>query len=203
VVDTLTSRETAAAAMAFARQHLGDKPVSAVIFTHSHVDHFGGALGVIAADEAKARGVPAVDQPTQEITLDGLRFVFHDVPGSEAPAEFTFYLPELQAFGGAELMSHTLHNPYTLRGAKVRDALDYVLHMHYGVLHHRQAPPAGNAHATLQLTKPFSLQMLTGGAGAKDLLLSDQTKIQGSRIDLGRFFALLDKAPGNFPIVTR
>ena len=53
VVDTLTSRETAAAAMAFARQHLGDKPVSAVIFTHSHVDHFGGALGVIAADEAQ------------------------------------------------------------------------------------------------------------------------------------------------------
>ena len=41
VVDTLTSRETAAAAMAFARQHLGDKPVSAVVFTHSHADHFG------------------------------------------------------------------------------------------------------------------------------------------------------------------
>jgi alkyl sulfatase BDS1-like metallo-beta-lactamase superfamily hydrolase len=71
------------------------------------------------------------------------------------------------------------------------------------VLHHRQAPPAGDANATLQLTKPFFLQMLTGGAGAKDLLLSDQTKIEGSRIDLGRFFALLDKAPGNFPIVTR
>jgi alkyl sulfatase BDS1-like metallo-beta-lactamase superfamily hydrolase len=45
--------------------------------------------------------------------------------------------------------------------------------------------------------------MLTGGAGAKDLLLSDQTQIEGSRIDLGRFFALLEKAPGNFPIVTR
>jgi alkyl sulfatase BDS1-like metallo-beta-lactamase superfamily hydrolase len=30
--------------MAFARQHLGDKPVSA-IFTHSHVDHFGGSTG--------------------------------------------------------------------------------------------------------------------------------------------------------------
>jgi alkyl sulfatase BDS1-like metallo-beta-lactamase superfamily hydrolase len=32
VVDTLTARETATAAMAFARKHLGDKPVSAVIF---------------------------------------------------------------------------------------------------------------------------------------------------------------------------
>jgi alkyl sulfatase BDS1-like metallo-beta-lactamase superfamily hydrolase len=45
--------------------------------------------------------------------------------------------------------------------------------------------------------------MMTGGAGAKDLLLSDQTKIEGSTLDLGRFFALLDKAPGNFPIVMR
>jgi alkyl sulfatase BDS1-like metallo-beta-lactamase superfamily hydrolase len=53
VVDTLTARETATAAMAFARKHLGDKPVSAVIFTHSHADHFGGALGVISAEEAR------------------------------------------------------------------------------------------------------------------------------------------------------
>jgi alkyl sulfatase BDS1-like metallo-beta-lactamase superfamily hydrolase len=515
VVDTLTSRETAAAAMAFARQHLGDRPVSAVVFTHSHVDHFGGALGVIPAEEARARRVPVVaptgfmeeatsenvlmgvamgrrsmymygsrlprdagglvdtglgqavaygrvgilpptlvvDQPTQEVTLDGVRFVFHNVPGSEAPAEFTFYLPELQAFCGAELMSHTLHNLYTLRGAKVRDALkwagyldaslqhaaqaevvfnqhhwpvwgderirdfivkqrdvyryihdqtvrqmnagltgpeiadtltlpkalqdhlnvrgyygtvrhnvravyqhylgwydahpanldvlppaeaarryvalaggadklltqaqqafdagefrwaaellkhavhadpknraaaelmarcfeqlgflaesaawrnayltgalelrqgppdqgipssalldmlqhtpierfleamaanlngpraadsrlkinlvfsdlgeSYVLQLGNGVLHHHRAPPAADANATLRLTKPFFLRMVTGGAGAKDLLLSDETKIDGSRIDLGRFFALLDKAPGNFPIVTR
>jgi alkyl sulfatase BDS1-like metallo-beta-lactamase superfamily hydrolase len=79
----------------------------------------------------------------------------------------------------------------------------YVLRIGNGVLHHHRAPPAADANATLQLTKPFFLQMLTGGAGAKDLLLSDQTKIEGSRIDLGRFFALLDKAPGNFPIVTR
>ena len=50
VVDALTSRETAAAAMLFARQHIGDKPVSALIFTHSHIDHFGGALGIISAE---------------------------------------------------------------------------------------------------------------------------------------------------------
>ncbi len=54
VIDTLTSRETAAAAMAFARKHLGDRPVSALIFTHSHVDHFGGALGVISAQRLAA-----------------------------------------------------------------------------------------------------------------------------------------------------
>jgi len=33
--------------------------------------------------------------------------------------------------------------------------------------------------------------------------LSDQTKIEGSTIDLALFFSLIDKAPGNFPIVTR
>lgn len=160
VVDTATARETATAAMAFARQHLGDKPVSAVIFTHSHADHFGGALGVISAEEAAARQVPIVAPagfmeeatsenvlmgtamgrramymygsrlnrdarglvdnglgkavafgrmgvltPTitvsgtdQELIIDGLRFVFHGVNGSEAPSEFVFYLPELRAF---------------------------------------------------------------------------------------------------------
>jgi alkyl sulfatase BDS1-like metallo-beta-lactamase superfamily hydrolase len=60
VVDTLTAKETATAAMAFARQHLGNKPVSAVVFTHSHADHFGGALGVISAEEAQSRKVPVV-----------------------------------------------------------------------------------------------------------------------------------------------
>jgi alkyl sulfatase BDS1-like metallo-beta-lactamase superfamily hydrolase len=79
----------------------------------------------------------------------------------------------------------------------------HVLHIHHGVLHHHQAPPAADANATLQLTKAFFLQMLTGSAGAKELLLSEETKIEGSRIDLGRFFALLDKAPGNFPIISR
>ena len=37
----------------------------------------------------------------------------------------TFYIPQLKAFGGAEVVSHTLHNLYTLRGAKVRDALKW------------------------------------------------------------------------------
>ena len=45
VVDPLTSVETATAALALARKHLGDDPIVAVIFTHSHVDHFGGIEG--------------------------------------------------------------------------------------------------------------------------------------------------------------
>ncbi len=46
VVDPLISKETAAAALALYRQHRGDRPVTAVIYTHAHVDHFGGVHGV-------------------------------------------------------------------------------------------------------------------------------------------------------------
>ena len=46
--------------MAFARKHLGDKPVTALIFTHSHADHFGGALGIITAEEVGRRKVPVL-----------------------------------------------------------------------------------------------------------------------------------------------
>lgn len=46
VIDPLISTETAAAAMALYRAHRGDRPVVAVIYTHSHGDHFGGVLGV-------------------------------------------------------------------------------------------------------------------------------------------------------------
>ena len=63
-----------------------------------------------------------IDHTGQELDIDGVHFVFQYVPDSEAPAELTFFLPRLQAFCGAEIVSHTMHNLYTLRGAKVRDA---------------------------------------------------------------------------------
>lgn len=50
VVDPLLSTETAAAALALYREHRGDRPVTAVLYTHSHVDHFGGVLGVVGRD---------------------------------------------------------------------------------------------------------------------------------------------------------
>jgi len=187
VVDPLTARESAAAAIAFAREHLGNKPVSAVIFTHSHADHFGGVLGVTSAQDAAARGLPIVapqgfmeeatsenvmvgvamgrrsgfqfgkDLPrdakgfvdaglgkgvaygtfgilpptqligakTEELTLDGVRFVFHNTPNTEAPAEMTFEIPALKAYCGAEILVQTMHNLLPVRGAKVRDSLGW------------------------------------------------------------------------------
>jgi len=60
VVDPLTAKETAAAALALAREHLGDKPVVAVIFTHSHIDHFGGVFGVISEEQYRQRSVRVI-----------------------------------------------------------------------------------------------------------------------------------------------
>jgi alkyl sulfatase BDS1-like metallo-beta-lactamase superfamily hydrolase len=46
VIDPLISVETASAALGLYRRHRGERPVVAVIYTHSHVDHFGGVKGV-------------------------------------------------------------------------------------------------------------------------------------------------------------
>ena len=187
VVDPLTAKETAAAALALFRRNLGNDPIVAVIFTHSHADHFGG-VGAVFEDphtdsskvqvfapegfleeatsenvlagiamgrraglmygsalprsaqghvdtglgKAPAMGTIAIAEPTvsidstpQDIDIDGVTFRFQYTPASEAPAEMTFYLPAVKAFCGAEIISHTLHNLYTLRGAKVRDALKW------------------------------------------------------------------------------
>lgn len=60
VVDPLTSAAPAAAALALANEHLGERPVSAVIYTHSHADHFGGVRGLIDETEVVARQVPII-----------------------------------------------------------------------------------------------------------------------------------------------
>ncbi len=191
VVDALTARESAAAAMAFAEQHLGKKPVSALILTHAHADHFGGALGIISAQEVAQRKVPVVApagfmeeatsenvlvgtgmgrrsvyqfgrdlprsvrgnldtglgkdvvygavgvlvpnwliyQANQPMQLDGVDFVFHNVPNAECPAELTFSVPAKKLYDGAENLSHTMHNLLPIRGAKVRDALRWANYM--------------------------------------------------------------------------
>jgi alkyl sulfatase BDS1-like metallo-beta-lactamase superfamily hydrolase len=60
VIDPLVSAETAAAALALYREHRGERPVTGLIYTHSHVDHFGGAKGVLTAEEIEARRVPVL-----------------------------------------------------------------------------------------------------------------------------------------------
>lgn len=185
VIDPLTCAETASAALDLANRHLGPRPVTAVIYTHSHVDHFGGVRGVIdEADVAAgripvlapqgflaeavsenvlagpvmlrrasymyggllpasptghvdaglgkttAKGTVGLIPPTEEIAatgservLDGVRLVFQNTPGAEAPAEMMIHFPDLALLCLAENCTHTMHNLYTPRGAQVRDAL--------------------------------------------------------------------------------
>ena len=56
VIDPLISAETAAAALALYRSHRGERAVTAIVYTHAHVDHFGGVLGVAEPDA----GIPVV-----------------------------------------------------------------------------------------------------------------------------------------------
>jgi alkyl sulfatase BDS1-like metallo-beta-lactamase superfamily hydrolase len=195
VVDPLVTAEPARAAMDMIRKHVADLPVVAVIYTHSHADHFGGVRGVVSAedvaagrvriiapvdflDEAVSENVLAgnvmsrrasymygnlagwapdrsvgaglaqltsagaftllpptdiVAETGQEMTIDGLRIVFQHTPGAEAPAELCFYLPQRRALCMAEIASHVLHNVYTLRGAKIRDALAWSRHINEAI----------------------------------------------------------------------
>ncbi len=77
LVDPLTTRETAAAALALVNAQLGARPVSAVIYSHSHADHFGGVRGVVSEADAAARKIrivaPAhfIDEAASENVMAG------------------------------------------------------------------------------------------------------------------------------------
>ncbi|WP_062993460.1 alkyl/aryl-sulfatase [Nocardia anaemiae] len=60
VIDPLISAETAAAGLALYRAHRGDRPVTGLIYTHSHADHFGGAMGVTTVDDVAAGRCPVL-----------------------------------------------------------------------------------------------------------------------------------------------
>lgn len=185
IMDPLISTETAKAALDLYYQHRPKKPVVAVIYTHSHVDHYGGVRGVVDEADVKAgkvkiyaplgflehavaenvmagtamsrrasymygnllppsatgqvgaglgtttsAGTVTLIPPTDIIektgekrTIDGLTYEFLYAPGSEAPAEMLYYIKEKKALNTAEDSTHTLHNTYSLRGAKIRDPL--------------------------------------------------------------------------------
>lgn len=54
VIDPLTSRETGEAALKLYQDNLGPKEVKAVIYTHSHVDHFGGVKGMVTQEDVNS-----------------------------------------------------------------------------------------------------------------------------------------------------
>ena len=60
VVDPLISAETAAAAFGLYRKHRGDRPIHAVIHTHSHIDHFGGVRGIVTQSDLDERRVQII-----------------------------------------------------------------------------------------------------------------------------------------------
>ncbi|HIG66881.1 MAG TPA: MBL fold metallo-hydrolase [Porticoccaceae bacterium] len=94
---------------------------------HSVTGHVDAGLGKQVVFGSISIILPSVsiDQPVVALNVDGIDFEFYNMPGSEAPAELTFYLPKWKAFCGAEVLSHVMHNVLTLRGAKVRDALQW------------------------------------------------------------------------------
>ena len=191
IVDPLLSEEAAAASWKLFADTVeaksGRLPIKAVIFSHSHSDHFGGVGGIVTPEQVKREKIriiaphgfseeatsenvlagtamgrralymfgsilppgPAgqVDtglgsklssgtigymEPTESVaatggtlTIDGLAFEFLDAGGTEAPSEFVFYIPAYKALHTTEVVTHTLHNVLTLRGAQVRDALHW------------------------------------------------------------------------------
>ena len=60
VIDPLTAKETARAALAFVNEKLGERPVVAVIYTHSHGDHFGGVRGVVDETDVRSGRIPVI-----------------------------------------------------------------------------------------------------------------------------------------------
>ncbi len=189
IVDPLLSEEAAAAGWKLFADtvdaKMGKRPIRAVIFSHSHSDHFGGVGGIVTPERARAEkiriiaphgfseeatsenvlaggamgrralymfgailppgptgqvdtglgpklssGTVGYMEPTETVgekggtlTIDGLAFEFLDAGGTEAPSEFVFYIPAYKALHTTEVVTHTLHNVLTLRGAQVRDAL--------------------------------------------------------------------------------
>ncbi len=60
LIDPLTNRETAKAALALVNEKLGTRPVSAVLYSHSHGDHFGGVRGMISEADVTAGKVAVI-----------------------------------------------------------------------------------------------------------------------------------------------
>ena len=186
--DVLISAEIAKAAWELLQEHVGEGlPITAVIYSHNHGDHWGGVRGLITDEDVSSGRVEVIapdgfmnhlvsenvfagnamnrrlfyqygmllprspygfvtqglghsvslgstgliaptrliSEPIVDTTVDGVRMIFHNTPNTEAPVEMNTYLPDYKALWMAENIMAGLHNIYTLRGAPVRDALNW------------------------------------------------------------------------------
>ena len=186
--DPMISAETVRAAWNLFQEHVGEGlPVTAVIYSHTHGDHWGGVRSLVKEEDVRAgkvaviapdgfmdhtisenvyagnamnrrlfyqyalllpasphgfvdmalgKGVSAgtsgliaptrlVVDAIEEFEVDGLKMIFQNTPNTEAPREMNTYIPEVKALWMAENVCATQHNIYTLRGAPVRDALNW------------------------------------------------------------------------------
>jgi alkyl sulfatase BDS1-like metallo-beta-lactamase superfamily hydrolase len=188
VIDPLVSAEVVRAAWKLFQEHVGESlPVSAVIYSHSHGDHWGGVRGIVDESDVRSGKIPIiaprnfmehtiaenvyagnamnrrlfyqygillpasphgyvgqglgqavsrggigliaptrlVEKDIEEIEVDGVEMVFQDTPNTEAPTEMNTYIPGKKALWMAENVIASLHNIYTLRGAPVRNPLNW------------------------------------------------------------------------------
>jgi alkyl sulfatase BDS1-like metallo-beta-lactamase superfamily hydrolase len=188
VFDPLISAETARAAWQLFQEHVGEGlPISAVIYSHTHGDHWGGVRGILNETDVRSGKVAIIAPPDflqftvsenvfagnamnrrlfyqyglllpasahgfvtqglglstsagavgliaptvtiskdiEETEVDGVRMIFQNTPNTEAPREMNTYIPGMKALWMAENVISSLHNIYTLRGAPVRDPLNW------------------------------------------------------------------------------
>ena len=188
VIDPLVSAEPARAAWKLFQEHVGKGlPVSAVIYSHTHADHWGGVRGIVKEEDVRSGKIPLiapidfmdhtisenvyagnamnrrlfyqyglllpasphgyvgqglgqavssgtmgliapnryVEKDIEEFEVDGVSMVFQNTPNTEAPREMNTYIPGMKALWMAENVIASLHNIYTLRGAPVRDPLNW------------------------------------------------------------------------------
>jgi len=93
VIDPLTNAPTAAAALELANRTLGERPVTSIIYTHSHVDHFGGVFGVVRREAVERGDVPIVapDKFLEEVI--GEFVIAGPIMGRRAAYQFGPLLP--------------------------------------------------------------------------------------------------------------
>jgi len=188
VFDPLVTAEVVRAAWKLFQEHVGEGlPVSAVIYSHTHADHWGGVRAIVDEADVRSGKIPViapidfmdftisenvfagnamnrrlfyqyglllpasphgyvgqglgqavsagavgliapnryVKEAIEEIEVDGVPMIFQYTPNTEVPREMNTYIPRMKALWMAENVIASLHNIYTLRGAQVRDPLNW------------------------------------------------------------------------------